>query len=187
MSGTPEAIDAFTTPLLEKVRRGADADIAKLSEVKEAFLKEKGIEGDSKIRAWDSSFYSALLLKKEYGVDQDKIAEYFPLDHVVTVTMEIYQELMSVVFTEITSFDKWHPDVKLYKVDDKDSGNKIGFFYLDLHPRDGKYNHAAIFHLLKRWKEQGSVDCMMCNMPSASLDGKAALLRHGDVVTFFHE
>ena len=57
----------------------------------------------------------------------------------------------------------------------------------DLHPRDGKYGHAAIFHLLKRAGEQTPVDCMLCNLPGPSPDGKPALLRHSDVVTFFHE
>ena len=57
----------------------------------------------------------------------------------------------------------------------------------DLHPRDGKYGHAAIFHLLKRAGDQTPCDCMLCNLPGPSPDGKPALLRHSDVVTFFHE
>ena len=50
----------------------------------------------------------------------------------------------------------------------------------------GKYGHAAIFHLVKRNINQGAVDCMLCNLPS-STDDKPSLLRHGNVVTFFHE
>ena len=60
-------------------------------------------------------------------------------------------------------------------------------FYLDLHPRDGKYGHAAIFHLLKQNGEQKGVDCMLCNLPSPSADGTQPLLLHSNVVTFFHE
>lgn len=64
----------------------------------------------------------------------------------------------------------------------------MGHFYLDLHPRDGKYGHAAIFHLLKRKRDgQTPVDCMLTNLPAPSPDGSPALLRHSDVVTFFHE
>ena len=62
----------------------------------------------------------------------------------------------------------------------------VGHFYLDLHPRDGKYTHAAIFHILKRHGDQTPVDCMLTNLP-ASVGGEPALLTHDDVVTFFHE
>ena len=68
-----------------------------------------------------------------------------------------------------------------------ENGARVGHFYLDLHPREGKYGHAAIFHLLKRHGAQTPVDCMLCNLPAPSRDGTPALLRHGDVVTFFHE
>lgn len=62
----------------------------------------------------------------------------------------------------------------------------IGHFYLDIHPRAGNYAHAAISHLLKKTDEQGSVACMLANLPEPSGDAPA-LLRHDDFVTFFHE
>ena len=95
-----------------------------------------------------------LLNTNKYGVDQNEIKEYFPLHKVVDGTLEIYQELLGLVFTEATAFEKWHDDVRLFSVRDGASGELIGHFYLDLHPRDGKYTHAAIFHLSKRTPEQ---------------------------------
>merc|ERR1712224_1179115 len=90
--------------------------------------------------------------------------------------------------------DTWHKDVRLFIVHDEQTKERVGHFYLDLYPRDGKYNHAAIFHILKREEDaygpgnhQTPVDCMLCNLPVPGADGKPALLRHDDVVTFFHE
>lgn len=50
----------------------------------------------------------------------------------------------------------------------------------------GKYGHAAIFHLVKHNTNHGAVDCMLCNLPASTAD-KPSLLRHQNVVTFFHE
>ena len=67
-----------------------------------------------KIEAHDTSFYHELILKEEYGVDTEAIRQYFPLDHVVAVTLEIYQELLGLSFTEIPNdqFTCWHDEVR---------------------------------------------------------------------------
>ena len=128
-------------------------------------------------------------MKNEYGVEENVIQQYFPVDFIVQGTLEIYQSLLSLRFEEIHEFQKWHPDVRLFAVYDNSPGSegkRKGNFYLDLHPRDGKYTHAAIFHLLKSHGEQTPVDCMLCNLPIAIGD-QPTLLSHDDVVTFFHE
>ena len=83
-------------------------------------------------------------------MDNELVRQYFPLAHVVEVTLQIYQELLSLKFTELHEFDAWHDEVRCFVVHDEETGDLIGHFYMDLHPREGKYGHAAIFHLLKR-------------------------------------
>merc|ERR1712151_1204708 len=123
----------------------------RLRKLKEEHLKERGEfkAGDKvELNSWDSAFYHDQLLKREYGVDHEAIRKYFPCPVVVEATLAIYQELLGLKFTEIKDFDPWHPDVRLFVVHDTATGDQQGHFYLDLHPRGGKYNHAAIFHLL---------------------------------------
>ena len=71
------------------------------------------------------------------------------------------------------------------QVKDSDSGNFIGRFFLDLHPRDGKYGHAAVWPLQKGvdladGSRQAPLAGMLCNF-TKPLDG-SPLLKHGEVV-----
>mmetsp|Transcript_18234 Transcript_18234/g.39794 ORF Transcript_18234/g.39794 Transcript_18234/m.39794 type:complete len:740 (-) Transcript_18234:165-2384(-) len=189
MSGSYAAVDEFLTSLETKLRDAGKANIATLLNLKKTHFEELGIEFDGKLNAWDSGFYNNLLLKRDYGVDSEKIREYFPLSHVVETTLQIYQELLGLTFTELPvgTYWSWHGDVRCFDVKDTTTEERIGHFYLDLFPREGKYGHAAIFHLVKRSQDHAAVDCMLCNLPPPGADGNPSLLRHTNVVTFFHE
>lgn len=187
MSGSFQAVDDFLTNLQTKLERAGKDDYETLLQLKKDHCTKLGIDFDGKLNAWDTGFYGNELLKTK-GVDSEKIREYFPLDHVVSTTMEIYQELLGLTFTELLqgTYWSWHKEVRCFHVKDTASDKSIGHFYLDLHPRQGKYGHAAIFHLVKHNSTHGAVDCMLCNLP-ASTEDKPSLLRHQNVVTFFHE
>jgi len=66
--------------------------------------------------------------------------------------MDIYETLLGLTFSKIPEHKSWHPDVTFYEARDTKSMDILGHFYLDLHPRENKYNHAAVFQLLKRVK-----------------------------------
>lgn len=48
-----------------------------------------------------------------YAVDQEKLKEYFPMKKVTQGLLEIYQELLGLIFVEIQGVETWHPDVQL--------------------------------------------------------------------------
>jgi thimet oligopeptidase len=58
--------------------------------------------------------------------------------------MLVAQRLYGVKFAE-RKVPAWHEDVRYFDVLDAKSGKFISGFYLDLFPREGKYNHAAAF------------------------------------------
>src|SRR5436189_219076 len=78
-----------------------------------------------------------------------------------------------------------------YLVTDSATGEPLGMFYLDMFPREGKFNHFAQFEiisgkLLTDGKYQRPTVALLCNFPPASAD-KPSLLTHSDVETLFHE
>src|SRR5260370_2255688 len=63
----------------------------------------------------------------------------------------------------------------------------IGRFYLDMHPRAGKYTHAEMTSVLDGIRgKQLPEAAMICNFPARTADDPD-LMEYGDVVTFFHE
>lgn len=98
-------------------------------------------------------YYDRMLLEKEYQLDAQKIAEYFPVTETIQGMMRIFETLFGLEFVEVTDDSKhvWHEDTKQFRVyNEKSEGSEqtfVGWLYLDLHPREGKYGHAANFNL----------------------------------------
>ena len=135
-----------------------------------------------------------MLLEKEYSIDDQEIKQYFSLDSVIEKMLAIYEEVLSLQFSEVPKEQieqkkqTWHEQVRLFEVTDKKTKELVGHFYLDLHPRDNKYTHAAVFPLqrggeLADGTRQTPVCAMVCNFSKAT-PTKPSLLKHDEVVTF---
>merc|ERR1719276_484661 len=103
----------------------------------------------------------------------------------------MYQELLGLIFVEMPEPHVWYEGVRMFAVNDADTGDFIGHFYLDLFPREGKYKHAAVFGLLPGCERlDGTRDlpaaAMVANF-AAPTAGRPSLLPHNQVVTYFHE
>ena len=103
----------------------------------------------------------------------------------------IYQSIFGLKFEQIAAPYKWADDLQLYLVTDAASGEPLGMFYLDMFPREGKFNHFAEFEIiggkiLPDGKYQRPTVALLCNFPPPSA-GKPSLLTHANVETLFHE
>ena len=187
MSGGAEKVKTFLAELAARLTPLLDSDL-------EALRALKAADGaaDPTIHAWDRSFYCKKLEETKYLVDHEELKKYFPLHAVTEGLLGIYQELLSLTFTRDPTLEAgaWHADVKAFQVTDAESKALVGFFYTDLHPRDGKYGHAACFGLQPACELGGvwqpPVAACVCNFPKPTTE-KPALLSHRDVETYFHE
>ncbi|KAF2113429.1 thimet oligopeptidase [Lophiotrema nucula] len=207
MAKTPKTVDDFLGDLRTRLAPGGVKEIQHLLALKQQDLKERRLSDDSsRYFLWDHRYYDRLMLEKDYSLDQQKIAEYFPLSTTIGGMLKIFEELFGLVFVEILGDDRdqlaestkgsdivWHEDVQLFSVWDDESEGKgfVGYLYLDLFPRTGKYGHAANFNLQPGYidengKRRYPATALVCNF-SKPTPKKPSLLKHDEVVTLFHE
>ena len=78
----------------------------------------------------------------------------------------------------------------MFSIYDKDTGDIIGDFYLDMFPRANKYSHAAAFSVVMGKKTtkgyQRPTTSLVCNFPKPT-EYQPSLLTHDNVETYFHE
>ncbi len=193
MAGSPATVLGFYDDLRPKLRKKALQDFEEF----EAAKREHTGDPEARLLSSDMAYYTNWLKRERYAVDTRTLRHYFSMDTVTGGLFDVYQELFGVTFHEITADARaegrplWHDDVRLFRVDDSRSGALLGEFYLDLHPRDGKFSHAAQFplRLRKVWSD-GRVStplvALVCNFTKPTKD-EPSLLSHGEVETYFHE
>jgi thimet oligopeptidase len=149
------------------------------------------MDPDAKIGVWDWRYYDNRLVKQKYAVDKEALRDFFPFQKVLEGMFNIYQSIFGLKFEKIAAPYKWIDDLQFYMVTDAATGEPLGMFYLDMFPREGKFNHFAEFpiisgKLLSDGKYQRPVAALLCNFPPPSAD-KPSLMTHSDVETLFHE
>jgi thimet oligopeptidase len=134
---------------------------------------------------WQKGWLEHLVKKQRYEVDAAEVRRYFSYDRVLGGLLEITSELFDLEYVRVLDAKPWHPTVLVYDV--VRGSDRLGRIYLDMHPREGKYKHAAQFPLVDGVRGiQLPEGVLVCNFPQPS-EGRDALLEHDDVVTMFHE
>jgi Zn-dependent oligopeptidase len=182
---------ATASQFLENLRAGLQPKLeAELATFRELKVRETG-DTNAVIHIWDWRYYANELKKQKFNVDAEQLRDFFPLDRTLNGMFAVYQRIFSVKFQPVEPPAKWADGLQLWAVTDAQSAEPLGLFYLDLFPREGKYNHFAVFgvvdgKLLPDGTYQRPTVAMVCNFPPPQAD-KPSLLSHDDVVTLFHE
>lgn len=186
MAKNYETLEAFLKNLQKEVTPLAQDEMNAYLKLKEETTGQQADE----MTAWDLPYWSNQYKKKYYQVDDDKIKEYFPADKVISGMFEVFGNLFGITFTQ-ADLPVWHPEVVVYQIKDKKTGELISNFYLDLFPRDGKYTHAATWSFVDRFElPDGQMQTpsvvIAANFTPAG-NGTPSLLEHSEVETLFHE
>ncbi|WP_394729353.1 M3 family metallopeptidase [Altererythrobacter sp. GH1-8] len=177
MLRTPEQVEAHMEELAKAASNAAERDKTFL----QAALDEK--RPGTQLNVFNSAWAKQQVLKDKFDLDPQEVRQYFAYDNVRNGIFELSQDLFQI---EIRKWDTplWHPDVEAFEV--YENGALLGAFYLDAHPREGKYQHAN--HITLRSgvaSESKPVSVLTMNLPKGGYD--TGLMEHSDVETFLHE
>ncbi|KDQ62378.1 hypothetical protein JAAARDRAFT_189705 [Jaapia argillacea MUCL 33604] len=193
MVKTSKNVDEFLADLEQKLRPVGLLDRERLLALKKEEHEKKALPFNGEFYIWDYRYYDRIYIERTLDLDDALVKEYFPVTVVVPTILEIYQNLLGVNFEEIKG-ETWHPEVQQFAVwrsNAKTEDDFVGYCYLDLFPRESKYSHAAVWPLLPGYdradgKRSYPLAAMVANLAKPTAE-KPALMRHDDVVTFFHE
>ena len=151
-------------------------------------LQELQNIADVKLESFDTAYYSEVLKKAQYDIDEEEYRPYFEQESVVAGLFEFLDKLFGVSFKKVDE-KLWDEKASSYDVYVKDELRAR--VYLDLEARESKrggaWMHNVQAHCLdEKGEEQLASAYVVCNFPPSS-EESASLLRHDDVVTLFHE
>lgn len=182
MMKSGDKADAFIARVVKTAKKRADRDYKELLSWKKKNLNKKA----KSVGDWEKTYIENKVKAANYSFDPQEVRPYFPYAQVQAGLLGITAKIYDIEYKEVTDAKLWHQDVSAYEV--MREGKKIGRIYLDMHPRDGKYGHAAQFTLRSGIKGvQSPEGVLVCNFPNPRTSEGPALMEHGDVTTMFHE
>jgi len=146
----------------------------------------------AKLAPWDLAFWAEKLRQKKHAFDEEALRPYFALGSVVEGLFELVRRVFGVVVKERAAgaAEVWHPEVRFYDLFDADSGEQLGSFYSDWHPRDAKRG-GAWMNYLRTGARSGDMRTphlgLICGNLTPPVGERPALLTHREVETVFHE
>lgn len=181
MAKNSSMVKEFLSRLVNMIKPLVKTDKEKLS----ALAME--LDKIERIESWDNSYYSRIYTERVSGLNMSDLKKMFTIESVTNGIFDIYQELLGLKFLDITEANPdalYDTNIKLFGVyDSADSEltSPMGYFYLDLFPREGKYGHAAMFTFVRGSKYNLPVSAIVCNFdPQSNVE-------FDNVVTYFHE
>jgi len=187
MAKTGANAEKYISDLVTGIKPKFESEVAELQKLKAAETNDP----NAKIEVWDWRYYANQRDKQKYAVDKEALRVFFPFQRVLDGMFNIYQSIFGLKFEKIAAPYKWIDDLQLYIVTDSTTREPLGMFYLDMFPREGKFNHFAQFDiisgkLLPDGKYQRPTVALLCNFSPPTAD-KPSLMTHQEVETLFHE
>ncbi len=181
MIGSARAASEFVEKVARAAAERTKRDYALLVE-----RKRQDVPDARGLDPWDANYYMERVRAEQHCFDSQEIRPYLRFEHVRDGLFDITGRLFGLRYLRVRGTPVWHESVEVYDV--YEDGRRLGRFYLDLHPRDGKFSHAAAFPLVVGLQGvQLPQAALLCNFPDPKASAGPALMQQQEVETFFHE
>ncbi len=186
MIGSAANMKRFLDRLEQSTRAGAQREYGIILDF--ARSQRPGLDA---IDAASRGYWLEQYRRQEFAFDSQAVRPYFPYKQVEAGVLATASRLFKVEFRPAVDAEVWHPSVSAWDV--FDGSQRVGRFYLDMHPREGKDKWFSAAPLVPGIAgRQIPEAALICNFPggddkSDGLNGDPGLMQHSDVVTYFHE
>jgi len=185
MAKTPERATALMEAVWPAALARVEQEVADMQAVADA--EGAGIT----IQPWDYRYYAEKVRRAKYDLDSDEVKQYLQLDKLRQAMFFVAGELFGFEFTPVPagSVPVYHPDVAVWKVTDRDTGDLVGLWYLDPFARAGKRSGAWANSYRSHESFDGETPVLVSNNSNfiKSAPGEPVLISWDDAETFFHE
>lgn len=185
MAKNPEEVITFLEELLAYTQSKANQEWVELS----TFAQSQ--DQIDKLQAWDILYYREKLQEKKFGICDDTLRCYFPIEKVLSGLFNLIQRLFGMQIQEMKDINTWDPHVRFFSIVDHQQQLR-GQFYLDLYARPQKREGAWMDdyqsrRCLSNGHIQTPIAFLTCNFSPPVDFTQTPLLTHEEVLTLFHE
>lgn len=184
MAKTPEAAEKLLMQVYTPAVKRVEEEVAEMQAIADA-------EGANlTIEPWDYYYYAEKVRSKNFAFDEDQVKAYFTADNLPKGLFAMANRLYGLTFRELPDAPKYHPDVKVYEVLDRD-GKFLSIWMSDYYARPSKRQGAWMDAIRNAYVDPDgtSVRPIIYNVANFSKPsgGIPSLLSIDDVQTAFHE
>ncbi len=180
MVGSARNASDFIDRIVQASGPGADREYQEL-----LHRKQQSVPGATVVNQWEYPYWAEKVRKADYDFDAQQTRPYFAFDSVKQGILDITSTMFGVTYRRVKDAPVWDPSVECYEM--VEGGRVVGRFYLDMHPRANKYQHAAHFRIRTGVAgKQIPESALICNLPGGR-PGDPGLMDQSDAQTFFHE
>lgn len=165
------------------------ADMQAVADSEGATLENSS--ADRSIEPWDYRFYAEKVRKEKYNLNSEEVKQYLQLDKLTEAMHYVASRLFDYEFTPLAegTIPVYHPDVRVWEVTHKTTGENVGLWYLDPYAREGKRSGAWANKFRSHTTLDGEKNVLATNNSNfvKPAEGEALLVSWDDATTFFHE